>query len=80
MEDYLKAVEFLTLNDTNRLQKKIVSLKDKQDEISLMKTEQQRDMKVLREQLEPLLALKNTLIQEGILKEKQFTRQDDAKS
>ena len=80
MEDYLKAVEFLTLNDTNRLQKKIVSLEDKQDEISLMKLEQQRDMKVLREQLEPLLALKNTLIQEGILKEKQFTRQDDAKS
>lgn len=70
MEDYLKAVEFLTINDSNRQQEKIVSLEYKQDEISLMKLEHQREMKEMRGEMQSLLSLKNTLIREGILKER----------
>ena len=69
LEDYLKAVEFLTINDSNRLQEKIVSLEEKQDDISIMKLEHQREMKIMREEMQSLLSLKNTLIKEGILKE-----------
>jgi hypothetical protein len=45
MEDYLKAVEYLTINNSNRLREKIVSLEEKQDDIALMKLEHQREMK-----------------------------------
>jgi hypothetical protein len=39
LQDYLKAVEFLTVNNLNRLQEKIVSLEEKHDDITLMKLE-----------------------------------------
>ncbi|MFI5406567.1 MAG: hypothetical protein ACHQ1D_08650 [Nitrososphaerales archaeon] len=69
LDDYLKAVEFLTVNNLNRLQEKIVSLEEKHDDITLMKLERQREMKMMREEMQSLLSLKNVLIREGILKE-----------
>ena len=69
LQDYLKAVEFLTINNTNRLQEKIVSLEEKQDDIALMKLEHRREMKVIRQEMESLLALKKILIREGVVKE-----------
>lgn len=68
LEDYLKAREFLTINDSNKLQEKIVSLEEKQDDITLIKLEHRREIKAMREELKPLIALKDALIREGLLK------------
>ncbi len=54
-----KATDLLTINPENRLKRKVETLESKQDEIAM-----------LRKELEPLLALKNTLILEGILRER----------
>lgn len=51
LEDYKKAVELLAINDASRLQEKIVSLEEKQDDISLMKLEHQKEMKAMREEV-----------------------------
>ena len=38
LEEYLKAVDLLTINNENRLQKKVAILQKKQDDIEILKT------------------------------------------
>lgn len=65
LEDYLKAAPFLTISQENQLilenheiKRRNVALERENDEVTLF-----------RKELEPLIALKNTLLKEGILKE-----------
>jgi integrase len=51
LHEYLKAVDLLTINDEHRLQRKVVELTQKQDDIDLMKAEQERKDLELREQM-----------------------------
>ncbi len=37
LEEYLKAVDLLTINNENRLQKKVAILQKKQDDIEILK-------------------------------------------
>lgn len=65
MEEYLKVIDLITISQENRL--KLENLKIQQGNESL---EREKDeVFALRKELEPLIALKNTLINEGILKE-----------
>jgi integrase len=58
LQEYLKVVNLLTINEEYRLKKEIDDLRDKQNEIVL-----------LRKELQPLLTLKDTLLNQGLLKE-----------
>jgi integrase len=65
LEEYLKVIGLITISQENRL--KLENLKIKQRNESL---EREKDEVItLRKDLEPLIALKKTLIKEGILKE-----------
>ena len=47
-QDYLNAVDSLTINEVNRLKAKVTELTEKQDEIELMKLEHRQEMKQVR--------------------------------
>lgn len=42
LQEYLKAVDLLTINETNRLKKKVDVLKEKEDEIQYLKEQMKR--------------------------------------
>ncbi|HET6808466.1 MAG TPA: hypothetical protein VFH28_05340, partial [Nitrososphaera sp.] len=65
LEEYLKAVDLLTISDENRLRQENQQIKHRNKELEGGREEVQR----LRSELEPLLALKDALIKQGILKE-----------
>lgn len=65
LEDYLKAVEVLTISRENKLIFENQQMKIHSEYIQREKDE----LNLLRKQLAPLLELKNTLIEEGILQE-----------
>jgi integrase len=52
LQDYLHAVDFLTINDENKLKKKILELTERQDELDLMKLKHDKEMKQMREDME----------------------------
>jgi integrase len=52
LQEYLKAVDLLTINNEHRLKRKVVELTQKQDDIDLMKAEQRRKDLELREQMQ----------------------------
>jgi hypothetical protein len=66
LEDYLKAVDLLTISNNNKLEKEISELKEKNEDNEYIIRGKLEEM---RKELEPLLELKNTLIREGILTE-----------
>ena len=51
LQEYLKAVDLLTINNEHRLQKQVVELKQKQDDIDLMKVEQKMKNQQMLEQM-----------------------------
>jgi hypothetical protein len=51
LQEYLKAVDLLTINNEHRLKRKVVELTQKQDDIDLMKAEQRRKDLEFREQM-----------------------------
>ena len=65
LEDYLKAVEVLTISQENKLIFENQQMKIHSESIQREKDE----LNLLRKQLATLLELKNTLIEEGILQE-----------
>jgi hypothetical protein len=65
LQDYLKAVDFLSISSENTL--KLENQKIKQTNDSLQR--EKDELYFLRKELTPLLELKNTLIKEGILRE-----------
>jgi hypothetical protein len=65
VEEYLKAVDLLTINDEYRLKRENQKIKHRYEELEKGRDEVRR----LRAELEPLLALKDALTKQGILKE-----------
>ncbi|MGA8843991.1 MAG: hypothetical protein WB511_10445, partial [Nitrososphaeraceae archaeon] len=51
LNDYLNAIDALTLNEENRLKRQVSELETKQAEISLMKLDHQREIKNVREEM-----------------------------
>jgi len=80
----LKAIDLLTINsDRTTLQKQVAELTEKskeenyiikgklferEKEVQTMQKKHEQDMKDLRKELEPLLVLKKTLEEQGLLK------------
>ena len=69
LSQYMKAHDNLTINEENRLRRKVERLEEEQNEVAQMRLKHEREMKEMREGMQSLLSLKNTLIKEGILKE-----------
>ena len=69
LNEYLKAVDSLTIDPTYRLKREVKALHARQDEIEMMKLMNQKELQKMYKEFAPLLELKNTLIKEGILKE-----------
>ena len=51
LNDYLKAVNLLTINEENRLHNKVVELEESKDEIASIKQEHEREMRSLRKEM-----------------------------
>ena len=51
LEEYLTAVNYLTINEEGRLKKKVKELTRKQDEIEIMKQRHEEEIKDIREQM-----------------------------
>jgi integrase len=51
LTDYLKSVDLLTINEENRLKRKIDELFERQDEISLMKLKHEKELGALHEKI-----------------------------
>lgn len=54
LEEYLKAVDNFTIEESNRLKKKVTELESKQSEIDLMKLKHETEMKAMNQQMERL--------------------------
>ena len=52
LQEYLRAVDLLTISDENRLRIKVDELTQSQDEIQLMRTKHEQDVKAIREDME----------------------------
>ncbi len=55
LNEYLKAVNELTINEEFRLQQQVVELTEKQDEISLMKLKHEKEMQAMDHKLNTIL-------------------------
>jgi integrase len=51
LQEYMKAIDFLTISEENKLRRKIETLTERQDEIQKMKYEHEREMKSMREEM-----------------------------
>lgn len=58
LKDYLKGVEVLTLNKvSSQLEKEVIELKEKQDEISLMKLKHEKEMQAMDQKLDKVISM-----------------------
>jgi hypothetical protein len=57
LNEYLKAVNDLTINEEFRLKQQVVELSEKQDEIALMKLKHEREMKAMDERLNKIMSI-----------------------
>jgi integrase len=64
LQEYLKAVDYLTINEENRLRKKVKEFTQKQSEIEIMKENYEKDMKAMREEMHQQFNHIISLIQE----------------
>ena len=55
--EYRKAINALTINEENRLTRKVSELTEQQDEITLMKLSHEKEMKEMRVQLNKIVSL-----------------------
>ena len=51
LEDYLNVIDLLTINEENRLKKKVEELTEKQDEISYLKFKYETEIRGLEHQI-----------------------------
>ncbi|MDQ6862334.1 MAG: tyrosine-type recombinase/integrase [Thermoproteota archaeon] len=68
LEEYSKAIEYLTINEENRLRKKVEVLKAKRDEIEILKGQvQQKDdrLSVIEKQMQSLVSTLSKLTEQG---------------
>jgi len=63
LQEYLKAVDYLTINEENRLRKKVKEFTQKQSEI--MKENYEKDMKAMREEMNHQITQIMLLIQQN---------------
>jgi hypothetical protein len=57
LHEYLKAVDNLTINEENRLRKKVRVLTEKQNEIELMKERHEQEMKFMHEKMNRIISM-----------------------
>ena len=57
LQEYLKAVDLLTIEESHRLERKVQELTEQQDEITIMKFEHDKEMKQMRSQLDKIISL-----------------------
>lgn len=57
LQEYYKAIDFLTINPENRLMRKVVELSEKQDEITLMKLKHEREMEKMDQKLNKIMSI-----------------------
>jgi integrase len=57
LQEYLKAVDFLTINEENRLRIKVDELTKKKNEIETMELKHDEEIRIIREQMYQLIAL-----------------------
>jgi integrase len=68
LEEYSKAIDYLTINEENRLRKKVEVLKAKRDEIEMLKGQvQQKDdrLSVIEKQMQSLVSTLSKLTEQG---------------
>jgi hypothetical protein len=68
LEEYSRAIDYLTINEENRLRKKVEVLKAKRDEIEMLKGQvQQKDdrLSVKEKQMQSLVSTLSILTQQG---------------
>jgi hypothetical protein len=59
LEEFLKAADYLTINEENRLRKKIDELQDRQSQMDLLKLEHKKEMQVMDTKLNKILTMIN---------------------
>jgi integrase len=57
LEEYLKAVDFLTINEENRLKRKVTELAEKKDEIQVMEMKHNEEIKAIRDQMNQIISM-----------------------
>jgi hypothetical protein len=57
LQEYIKAVDLLTINEENRLNKKVRDLTKKQDVIRIMKQRHEQEMKAIHEQMNQIMSM-----------------------
>jgi hypothetical protein len=57
LDDYLRAVDFLTISNEPKIQSKIDELTSKQDEISLMKLKHEKEMEAMDQKLNKIMSI-----------------------
>ena len=57
LEDYLNAVDLLTINDENKLKRKISEFKERQNEIELMKLKHDSEMKKMDKKMDKIMGM-----------------------
>jgi integrase len=57
LDEYMKAVDNLTINEENRLKHKVTELTEKQDEIALMRLKHETEMKEMRQDMNKIISL-----------------------
>lgn len=57
LQEYLKAVDLLTIEESHRLTRKVQELTEERDEITLMKLSHEKEMKEMRVQLDHIVSL-----------------------
>ncbi len=57
LDDYLIAVDLLTINESNRLKAQVNVLQQKQDEIELMKLKHEREMTEVRKEIKGMMSM-----------------------
>jgi hypothetical protein len=54
LEQYLKAIDYLTINEENKLRRRVETLTEKQDEIQKMKDKHEQEMKSMHDEMNQL--------------------------
>jgi integrase len=57
LQEYLKAVDYLTINEENRLKRKVEELTNKGDEIDNIKVKHEQDLNDLRKQMDHVISM-----------------------
>jgi DNA-binding protein H-NS len=57
LQEYISAVDFLTINEENRLKRKVIEITKKQDEIETLKQTHEHETNDIREQMNQIISM-----------------------